>query len=91
MYEAMKGQYESASITSANCVRLCQLLGLDRLDSINHWELQSPPAVIFDVEEGRRVFWAAFTLDCHAFFFGGTTPLLCTAKVGEPVLCFSSR
>ncbi|KAH6604245.1 binuclear zinc transcription factor [Trichoderma cornu-damae] len=67
-YEARHMLFTRASMSASRCVRLVQMLGLDRLDRegddipptlgpISNWT---------ELEERRRVFWGAFAIDAHA-------------------------
>ncbi|KAJ3491006.1 hypothetical protein NLG97_g5676 [Lecanicillium saksenae] len=67
-YEAKKMLFTRASMSCSRSVRICQMMGLDRLDG-GHDDL--PPALgparsWIELEERRRVFWGAFAVDCHA-------------------------
>lgn len=55
-------------MTSAKCVRLVQMMGLERLDGDPD---EIPPSLgpalsWAEFEERRRVFWGAFAIDSHA-------------------------
>jgi hypothetical protein len=57
--------FSRTGISSARCVRLAQMLGLHRLESLDS-DLNPilPPANDWiELEERRRAFWAAFLAD----------------------------
>lgn len=60
--------FTRAAISGAKCVRLVNMMGLDRLDGDRD---EVPPTLAaplnwVELEERRRVFWGAFTIDAHA-------------------------
>ncbi|KJZ76098.1 hypothetical protein HIM_04554 [Hirsutella minnesotensis 3608] len=67
-YEAKTMLFTRAAMSSAKCVRLVQMMGLDRLDGPRE-DLPpalGPPATWAELEERRRVFWGAFACDSHS-------------------------
>lgn len=67
-YEAKCMLFTRAAISGAKCVRLVNMMGLDRLDGDPD---EVPPTLAapmnwVELEERRRVFWGAFTIDAHA-------------------------
>ncbi|KHO00785.1 binuclear zinc transcription factor [Metarhizium album ARSEF 1941] len=67
-FEAKRMLFTRASMSCAKAVRLCQMMGLDRLDGARD---DLPPALgphstWEELEERRRVFWGAFAIDSHA-------------------------
>lgn len=76
-------------MSSAKCVRLVHMMGLDRLDG-DPSEL--PPALASplswtELEERRRVFWGAFTIDCHASMSTGWPNLINSDDVKMDLQC----
>ncbi|KAJ4153345.1 hypothetical protein LMH87_009835 [Akanthomyces muscarius] len=67
-YEAKKLLFTRASMSCSRSVRICQMMGLDRLDGgIDDLPPALGPARSWvELEERRRVFWGAFAIDCHA-------------------------
>ncbi|KAM3437366.1 hypothetical protein NHJ13734_004688 [Beauveria thailandica] len=67
-YEAKKMHFTRASMSCSRSVRICQMMGLDRLDGgIDDLPPALGPARSWiELEERRRVFWGAFAIDCHA-------------------------
>ncbi|PHH72878.1 hypothetical protein CDD83_4859 [Cordyceps sp. RAO-2017] len=77
-YEAKCMLFTRASMSSAKCVRLVQMMGLDRLDGVQD---DLPPALApatswAELEERRRVFWGAFAIDSHASISTGWPSLI---------------
>jgi hypothetical protein len=81
--------YTRASMSCAKCVRLTQMMGLDRLDGDRE---DLPPALgptttWAELEERRRVFWGAFAIDSHASISTGWPCLIDPNNVSHsPVL-----
>lgn len=70
--------FTRASTSCAKAVRLCQMMGLDRLDGARD---DLPPALgphstWEELEERRRVFWGAFAIDSHASISTGWPALI---------------
>ncbi|KAM3512799.1 hypothetical protein MY11210_003584 [Beauveria gryllotalpidicola] len=67
-YEAKRMHFTRASMSCSRSVRICQMMGLDRLDGgIDDLPPALGPARSWiELEERRRVFWGAFAIDCHA-------------------------
>ncbi|XWX00946.1 hypothetical protein V2A60_008969 [Cordyceps javanica] len=67
-FEARKMLFTRASMSCSRSVRICQMMGLDRLDGgIDDLPPALGPARSWvELEERRRVFWGAFAIDCHA-------------------------
>lgn len=67
-FEAKKMLFTRASMSCSSSVRICQMMGLDRLDGgIDDLPPALGPARSWiEREERRRVFWGAFVIDCHA-------------------------
>lgn len=67
-YEARVMLFTRASMSCSRSVRICQMMGLDRIDGgPNDLPPALGPATTWsELEERRRVFWGAFTIDCHA-------------------------
>ncbi|OAA44817.1 binuclear zinc transcription factor [Metarhizium rileyi] len=77
-YEARGMLFTRASTTCAKAVRLCQMMGLDRLDGARD---DLPPALgphstWEELEERRRVFWGTFAIDSHASISTGWPTLI---------------
>lgn len=70
--------FTRAAMTSAKCIRLVQMMGLDRLDGERD-DLPPtliPPTTWVEMEERRRTFWAAFSIDAHASISTGWPSLI---------------
>ena len=55
-------------MSGAKCIRLVNMMGLERLDG-NEDDLPpslAPALTWVELEERRRVFWGGFTIDAHA-------------------------
>lgn len=76
-------------MSSARCCRLVQILGLNRLDGIdgNLPATLGPAADWIELEERRRVFWVAFSIDAQSSIATGWPSLINT----EDVSFFSLR
>ncbi|KAK2592529.1 hypothetical protein QQS21_009774 [Conoideocrella luteorostrata] len=77
-FEAKKMLFTRASMSCAKAVRLCQMMGLDRLDGTGD---DLPPSLgphtsWQELEERRRVFWGAFAIDSHASIATGWPTLI---------------
>ncbi|EFY88945.1 binuclear zinc transcription factor [Metarhizium acridum CQMa 102] len=77
-FEAKCMLFTRASTSCAKAVRLCQMMGLDRLDGARD---DLPPALgphstWEELEERRRVFWGAFAIDSHASISTGWPALI---------------
>lgn len=90
-FEAKCMLFTRASTNCAKAVRLCQMMGLDRLDGSRD---DLPPALgpttsCEELEERRRVFWGAFSIDSHASISTGWPALINPDDVGDspPVDC----
>ncbi|KAK3368208.1 binuclear zinc transcription factor [Podospora didyma] len=70
--EARGMYFTRAAMSSARCVRLVEMMGLHRLDDPLREDnnfmspMLVPPKNWVELEERRRVFWAAFSMDAHA-------------------------
>ncbi|KAG6288515.1 hypothetical protein E4U46_003223 [Claviceps purpurea] len=70
--------FTRASTTCAKAVRLCQMMGLDRLDG-DQDDLPpclGPPTSWEELEERRRVFWGIFAADSHGSISTGWHALI---------------
>lgn len=70
--------FTRAAMAGAKCVRLVQMMGLDRLDGD---ECELPPALApatswVEVEERRRTFWGAYAMDAHSSIATGWPSLI---------------
>ncbi|KAG5919133.1 hypothetical protein E4U53_004024, partial [Claviceps sorghi] len=77
-FEAKLMLFTRAATTCAKVVRLCQMMGLDRLDGDRD---DLPPCLgphtsWEELEERRRVFWSAFAIDSHASISTGWPTLI---------------
>ncbi|GJN66663.1 binuclear zinc transcription factor [Purpureocillium lilacinum] len=77
-FEAKCMFFTRASTSCARCVRLTQMMGLDRLDGNSE---DQPPALgpttsWAELEERRRVMWGAFAIDSHASISTGWACLI---------------
>jgi hypothetical protein len=70
--------FSRSAMSSANCVRLCHMIGLDRLDGERlGMPPPLPPALTWaELEERRRVFWGAFSIDAHCCISTGWPSLI---------------
>lgn len=83
--------FTRAALTSAKCVRLVEMMGLDRLDGEQD---DIPPSLgpatsWVEIEERRRTFWGAFVIDSHASISTGWPSLINSADV-RPLLLSSA-
>ncbi|KAG5985385.1 hypothetical protein E4U55_003613 [Claviceps digitariae] len=77
-FEAKSMLFTRAATTCAKAVRLCQMMGLDRLDGAQE---ELPPSLgphtsWEELEERRRVFWGVFAADSHASISTGWPTLI---------------
>ncbi|ODA82606.1 hypothetical protein RJ55_01114 [Drechmeria coniospora] len=82
-FEAKCMLFTRASMSCAKTVRLCHMMGLDRLDGPSD---DLPPALAAasswtELEERRRVFWGAFAIDSHASISTGWPCLIDTNTI----------
>lgn len=77
-FEAKNTLFTRASMTTARCVRLVHMMGLDKLDGENDDIVPTltPPTSWVDLEERRRTFWGAYAIDCHASVSAGWPSLI---------------
>ncbi|RSL47129.1 hypothetical protein CEP53_010045 [Fusarium sp. AF-6] len=77
-YEAKVMLFSRSTMSGANCVRLCHMIGLDRLDGERlGMPPPLPPALTWaELEERRRVFWGAFSIDAHCCISTGWPSLI---------------
>ena len=73
--------FTRAAMSSARCVRLCEMMGFHRLDDPSGDENPmvptiNPPHDWIELEERRRVFWGAFCMDSHASISTGWPTLI---------------
>ncbi len=80
--------FTRASMSCSRSVRICQMMGLDRLDGgIDDLPPALGPARSWiELEERRRVFWGAFSTDCHASISTGWPYLINAEDVTFPSL-----
>lgn len=84
-YEAKNMLFTKAAMSSARCVRLVNMMGLDRLDVPGQ---EVPPALgpattWAELEERRRVFWGVFAIDSHASISTGWPSLIDSTSVSS--------
>lgn len=77
-YEVKMMFFTRAAMSSARCIRLVNMMGLDRMDQEG---LEIPPALgpatsWAEIEERRRVFWGVFAIDAHASISTGWPSLV---------------
>ncbi|CAF3602704.1 unnamed protein product [Fusarium graminearum] len=77
-YEAKMLLFTRSTISVANCVRLCHMMGLNRLDGDNVGMPPSlgPPITWAELEERRRIFWGVFAADSHCCISTGWPTLI---------------
>ncbi|GAO14064.1 uncharacterized protein UV8b_06463 [Ustilaginoidea virens] len=77
-YEAKCMLFTRAATTCAKAVRLCQMMGLDRLDGGCHHLPPSlaPHSTWEELEERRRVFWGIFAMDSFSSISTGWPTLI---------------
>ncbi|PVH67759.1 hypothetical protein DL98DRAFT_600156 [Cadophora sp. DSE1049] len=62
-YEGSRAYFNRAWVSVGRCTRLVQMMGLYRLDSPDGRSHMLADRSWTDIEEGRRVFWAAYCCD----------------------------
>lgn len=62
-YEGSRAYFNRAWVSVGRCTRLVQMMGLYRLDSPDDRSHMLADRSWTDIEEGRRVFWAAYCCD----------------------------
>ncbi|PTB58309.1 hypothetical protein M431DRAFT_110641 [Trichoderma harzianum CBS 226.95] len=77
-YEARAMLYTRASMSAARCCRLVQMMALDKLDITNDNGPATlvPPIDWTELEERRRVFWVAFSIDAQGSIATGWPSLI---------------
>ncbi|KAL7785315.1 hypothetical protein V8C43DRAFT_291114 [Trichoderma afarasin] len=77
-YEARAMLYTRASMSAARCCRLVQMMALDKLDIVNENGPATlvPPIDWTELEERRRVFWVAFSIDAQGSIATGWPSLI---------------
>jgi hypothetical protein len=77
-YEAKMLLFTRSTISVANCVRLCHMMGLNCLDGDNVGMPPSlgPPLTWAELEERRRIFWGVFAADSHCCISTGWPTLI---------------
>jgi len=78
--------FTKASMSSARCVRLVEMMGFHRLDDPCKEDNPiaptiDPPKDLVELEERRRVFWGAFCMDAHASISTGWPTLVDLSQV----------
>ncbi|KAL6879324.1 hypothetical protein J3F83DRAFT_725824 [Trichoderma novae-zelandiae] len=82
-YEATAMLYTRASMSSTRSCRLVQMMALDRLDAPDGTFSPSlgPPDDWTELEERRRVFWGAFTVDAQGSIATGWCSIITTEDI----------
>ncbi|KAF4951809.1 hypothetical protein FGADI_7179 [Fusarium gaditjirri] len=77
-YEAKHLLFTRSTISVANSVRLCHMIGLDRLDGdpFGMPPALGPPLTWAELEERRRIFWGVFAADAHCSISTGWPSLI---------------
>ncbi|KAF5643623.1 Zn(II)2Cys6 transcriptional activator [Fusarium sp. NRRL 52700] len=77
-YEAKHLLFTRSTISVANSVRLCHMIGLDRLDGdpLGMPPALGPPLTWAELEERRRIFWGVFAADAHCSISTGWPSLI---------------
>ncbi|KAF4992996.1 hypothetical protein FGRMN_6800 [Fusarium graminum] len=77
-YEARMLLFTRSTISVATCVRLCHMIGLDRLDGdpLGMPPALGPPLTWAELEERRRIFWGVFAADSHCCISTGWPSLI---------------
>ncbi|KAI1854719.1 hypothetical protein JX266_000837 [Neoarthrinium moseri] len=81
--EAKSMLFTRAAMSSAKAVRLCEMLGLHRLD-IPPEEISPtllPPKDWLELEERRRTFWGTFCIDSHCAISTGWPHLIDSSEI----------
>jgi hypothetical protein len=84
--EACCADFTKAAMSSARTVKLVTIMGLHLLDNPNEDDCPiaptlSPPKNWAELEQRRRVFWAAYCMDSHASISTGWPTLIDTTQV----------
>ncbi|KAL8389192.1 hypothetical protein RB599_010993 [Gaeumannomyces hyphopodioides] len=90
-YEARCLMLTRAAMSCARAVRLCNLMGLHRLDD-PEYEMQMMPTILpaqswLELEERRRTFWAAFCVNSHVSIYSGWPGIIDTATISTNLPC----
>ncbi|KAL1891151.1 hypothetical protein Cpir12675_005087 [Ceratocystis pirilliformis] len=82
--EARSLQFSRASMSSARCTRLVQMMGLHRMDVEQEWAVPilGPASSWIETEERRRTFWSAYCIDSHASLATGWPSLMNNDDIG---------
>lgn len=81
-YEAQQMYVGRAWLSTGKCVRLVQLMGLQHLDALVPNPINTLPKAkdLIELEERRRIFWAAFIGDRWASAVGIARTHLCCSR-----------
>ncbi|KAL8349605.1 hypothetical protein RB598_005122 [Gaeumannomyces tritici] len=90
-YEARCLMLTRAAMSCARAVRLCNLMGLHRLDD-PEYEMQMMPTILpaqswLELEERRRTFWAAFCVNSHVSIYSGWPGIIDTTTISTDLPC----
>ncbi|BAE56914.1 unnamed protein product [Aspergillus oryzae RIB40] len=69
LYEILKSNPSKGWISAGRCFHLVHLVKLDQIDNPNSWQTSNLSWI--EVEERRRTFWTAYTLDRYANLVNG--------------------
>ena len=89
-YEAKRMLFTRAAMNTAKCVRLINMMGLEKLDAVDQGNLSltlQPPESWLEKEERRRTFWGAFAIDAHASVSTGWPSLINSSEVQTRLPC----
>lgn len=89
-YEAKRMLFTRAAMNTAKCVRLINMMGLEKLDSAEEHSLSltlQPPKSWVEKEERRRTFWGAFAIDAHASVSTGWPSLINSNEIQTRLPC----
>lgn len=77
-FEAKTMLFTRAALSTAKCVRLVNMMGLDSLDGDKDDipPTLAPPTSWADLEERRRTFWGAYAVDAHSSIATGWPSLV---------------
>ncbi|KLU84256.1 binuclear zinc transcription factor [Magnaporthiopsis poae ATCC 64411] len=90
-YEARCLMLTRAAMSCARAVRLCNIMGLHRLDD-PEYEMQMMPTILpaqswLELEERRRTFWASFCVNSHVSIYSGWPGIIDTATISTNLPC----
>lgn len=83
-YEAKRMLFTRAAMNTAKCVRLINMMGLEKMDGDQRMKMApsiQPARSWIEKEERRRTFWGAFAIDAHASVSTGWPSLISSSDV----------